>query len=140
MWRPNCTPELERLPKYEWRFDRPSILALYDPCDGQILFKMETPYTPGSFFMRFAFNENAVTGTMIHAIKLNRANFSNELFKTSLIVNGRVKKLLLGDMQKKGTKHPQEGGSVSAFALIPLSIVQYIIDLVNNPFCVAVQP
>jgi len=140
VWRPDCTPELESLSMYEWWFDRPSILALYDPCDGQILFKMETPYTPGTFFMRFAFNENAVTGTMIHAIKLNRANFSNELFKTSLIVNGRVKKLLLRDMQKIDTKHPQEGGKASAFARIPLSIVRYIIDLVNNPFCVAVHP
>jgi len=43
-------------------------------------------------------------------------------------------------MQKKDTRHLQEGAKVSAFSLIPLSILQYIIEMVNNPFCVAVHP
>ena len=139
VWRLNCTLDLDGLSVPDLWLDRASSLALYNPRDGQILFKMETPYTPGAFFMRFTSNQNAVNGTMIHALKRNSAGISNQLFKTSLTVNGRVTKLLLHDLQKTDTKHPQEDGKVSTFALIPLSILQYIIELVNNPFCIAVH-
>jgi len=139
VWRQNCMLQVDDVPAHDLFLDRASSMALYDPRDGQILFKMETPYTPGAFFMRFASKQNAINGTVIHALKRNRAGISKQLLKTSLTVNAQVKKLLLRDLQKKDTKQPQEGGKVSAFALIPLSIVQCIIDLVNNPFCVAVH-
>jgi len=140
VWRQNCVLEVDDVPAPDLCLDRASTMALYDPRDGQILFKMQTAYTPGAFFMRFASNHNAVNGTVIHALKRNRAGISKTMLRISLTLNEQVMKLLLRDMQKKDTRHLQEGAKVSAFSLIPLSILQYIIEMVNNPFCVAVHP
>jgi hypothetical protein len=116
-----------------------SNIALYDARSGIILFKMDAAYTPRAFFMRFPSKQNAVNGTVVHALRSKGGGITCALMKTSMTLNGRVMKLLLSNVQKTDATHSLWAGTASMFAVIPLSILLYIIELANNPFLVAIH-
>jgi len=99
---------------------------------------MVAPYTPRAFCMSFPSKHNKGGGTVIHALTRNGRGMSCNLTKTFMTLSWQVMKLLLLGVHKPDTTHPQ-GGTTSTFALIPLSILHYIVAFVNNPFCVAAQ-
>jgi len=138
VWRQNANSVADNLSVPDPWSDDGSSIALFNPRTGNILFTMAVSYTPRAFCMSFPSRNNKGAGTVIHALTRNGGAMSCDFTKTSLTLSWQVMKLLLLGMHKPDTTHPQ-GGTMSTFALIPLSILQYIVTFVNDPFSVMVH-